>query len=82
MQQQGIPGLSIAVVNKGKAQYFNYGVANKDTQQPVTEDTLFEIGSVSKTFTATLGGYAQATGKLKLSDKASQHLPALAGSAF
>ncbi|ANF86565.1 class C beta-lactamase [Pseudomonas antarctica] len=82
MQQQGIPGLSIAVVNKGKAQYFNYGVANKDTQQPVTEDTLFEIGSVSKTFTATLGGYTQATGKLKLSDKASEHLSALAGSAF
>lgn len=82
MQQQAIPGLSVAVVNQGKVQYFNYGVAAKDTQAPVTEDTLFEIGSVSKTFTATLGGYAQATGKLKLSDMASQHLPALAGSAF
>ncbi|KPG73094.1 class C beta-lactamase [Pseudomonas libanensis] len=82
MQQQAIPGLSVAIVNQGKVQYFNYGVAAKDTQAPVTEDTLFEIGSVSKTFTATLGGYAQATGKLKLSDMASQHLPALAGSAF
>lgn len=82
MQQQAIPGLSVAVVNQGKVQYFNYGVAAKDTQAPVTEDTLFEIGSVSKTFTATLGGYAQAIGKLKLSDMASQHLPALAGSAF
>ncbi|WDU64747.1 beta-lactamase [Pseudomonas poae] len=82
IQQQHIPGLAIAVVNKGQVQYFNYGVASMETQQPVTEDTLFEIGSVSKTFTATLGGYAQATGKLKLSDKASQHLPALAGSAF
>ncbi|WP_395607159.1 class C beta-lactamase [Pseudomonas sp. B22129] len=82
MQQQGIPGLSVAVVNKGQVQYFNYGVAAKDTQQPVSEDTLFEIGSVSKTFTATLGGYALATGKLKLSDKASEHLPALAGGVF
>lgn len=82
MQQQAIPGLSVAVVNQGKVQYFNYGVAAKDTQAPVTEDTLFEIGSVSKTFTSTLGGYAQAIGKLKLSDMASQHLPALAGSAF
>lgn len=82
IQQQDIPGLAIAVVNKGKVQYFNYGVASIETQQPVTQDTLFEIGSVSKTFTATLGGYAQATGKLKLSDPASQHLPALAGSAF
>lgn len=82
MQQQGIPGLSVAVVNKGQVQYFNYGVAATNTRKPVTEDTLFEVGSVSKTFTATLGGYAQATGKLTLSDKASAHLPALAGSAF
>ncbi len=82
MQQQGIPGLSVAVVNKGKVQYFNYGVASRDTQQPVNEDTLFEVGSVSKTFTATLGGYAQAIGKIKLSDKASQHQPALAGTVF
>jgi beta-lactamase class C len=82
MQQQGIPGLSIAVVNQGKVQYFNYGVASRETQQAVNQDTLFEIGSISKTFTATLGGYAQATGKLKLSDTASQHLPALAGGVF
>lgn len=82
MQQQGIAGLSVAVVNKGKVQYFNYGVANKNNQQSVTQDTLFEIGSVSKTFTATLGGYAEASGKLKLSDMASQHLAALKGSAF
>ncbi|NCE83369.1 class C beta-lactamase [Pseudomonas sp. Q1] len=82
MQQQGIAGLSVAVVNKGQVQYFNYGMASRETQKPVTEDTLFEVGSISKTFTATLGGYAQATGKLKLSDKASEHLSALAGSAF
>ncbi len=82
MQQQAIAGLAVAVVQNGKVQYFNYGMASKQTQQPVSENTLFEVGSVSKTFTATLGGYAQATGKLKLSDTASQHLPALAGSAF
>lgn len=82
MQQQGIPGLSVAVVNQGKVQYFNYGVASRETKQAVNQDTLFEIGSISKTFTATLGGYAQATGKLQLSDTASQHLPALAGGVF
>ena len=82
MQQQGIAGLSVAVVQQGKVQYFNYGVANKDNGLPVTQDTLFEIGSLSKTFTATLGGYAQASGKLKLSDMASQHLVGLKGSAF
>ncbi|CAD0263526.1 beta-lactamase [Pseudomonas veronii] len=82
MQQQAIPGLAVAVVQNGKVQYFNYGMASKEAQQPVNQNTLFEIGSVSKTFTATLGGYAQAIGKLTLSDKASQYWPALAGSAF
>lgn len=82
MQQQDIAGLSVAIVQNGKAQYFNYGVANKESKQPVTENTLFEIGSVSKTFTATLAGYALANGKLKLSDPASQYLPALRGDTF
>jgi len=82
MQAEGIHGMAVAVTVNGQAHYFNYGVASKETGSPVTQDTLFEIGSVSKTFTATLAAYAQATGKLSLSDKASQVLPALRGSAF
>ncbi|CAI8702988.1 Beta-lactamase [Pseudomonas sp. IT-P291] len=82
MQTEGIHGMAVAVTVNGQAHYFNYGVASKETGDPVTQDTLFEIGSVSKTFTATLAAYAQATGKLSLSDKASQILPALRGSAF
>jgi beta-lactamase class C len=82
IQAEGIHGMAVAVTVNGQAHYFNYGVASKETGSPVTKDTLFEIGSVSKTFTATLAAYAQATGKLSLSDKASQILPALRGSAF
>ncbi|MHC8318651.1 class C beta-lactamase [Pseudomonas sp. LB3P31] len=82
MQQQNIAGMAVAVTYKGQAHYFNYGAASRETGKPVTENTLFEIGSVSKTFTATLAAYAQASGKLSLSDKASQILPALRGSAF
>ncbi|WP_404943121.1 class C beta-lactamase [Pseudomonas fluorescens] len=82
MQQQNIPGLAVALTINGKQHYFNYGVAAKDTGQKVSENTLFEIGSVSKTFTATLAGYAQATGKLDLSTKASKLWPELKGSAF
>lgn len=82
MHAQGISGMAVAVTINGKQQYFNYGVASKETGKPVTQDTLFEIGSVSKTYTATLIAYAQATGKLALTDKASKVLPALRGSAF
>lgn len=82
MHAQGIAGMAVAVTVNGKQQYFNYGIASKETGKPVTQDTLFEIGSVSKTYTATLIAYAQATGKLALTDKASKVLPALRGSAF
>jgi beta-lactamase class C len=82
MQAQKVAGMAVAVIVNGQPQFFNYGVASKETGSPVSQNTLFEIGSVSKTFTATLAGYAQATGKLSLNDKASQILPALRGSAF
>ncbi|WP_149086307.1 class C beta-lactamase [Pseudomonas prosekii] len=82
LQTQGVPGIAVAVTVDGKAHYFNYGVASKESGEKVTKNTLFEIGSLSKTFTATLLAYAQATGKLSLNDKASQVLPALKGSAL
>lgn len=82
MKQQDIAGMAVAITLNGQRHYFNYGVASKDTNQAVTDQTLFEIGSVSKTFTATLGAYAQAQGKLSLSDPASRFAPELRGSAF
>ncbi|WP_394558856.1 class C beta-lactamase [Aquipseudomonas alcaligenes] len=82
IEQYRIPGLAVAIVHKGERHFFNYGVASRESGQAVDEHTLFELGSVSKLFSATLGAYAQAEGKLRLSDKASQHLPALRGSAF
>ena len=48
----------------------------------MTPETLFEIGSVSKTFTATLAGYTLTQDKMRLDDRASQHWPALQGSRF
>ena len=82
MQQHHIAGLAVAVTVNGQPRYFSYGVASKESAAPVTENTLFEIGSVSKTFTATLAAYALASGKLCLADEASQVLPTLRGSAF
>ena len=82
MAEQGIPGMAVAVVVDGEPHYFNYGVASKSEDAPVDADTLFEVGSLSKTFTATLAGYAQARGALSLSEPASDHLPALHGTAF
>ncbi|MDN7674590.1 class C beta-lactamase [Burkholderia oklahomensis] len=78
----GIPGLAIAVTVDGRHYFYNYGVASKATRQPVTDRTLFEIGSLSKTFTATLAAYAQEGGELSFADSVSRYLPALQGSSF
>lgn len=82
MQTHDVPGMAVALLANGEAHEFHYGVASRDERRPVGADTLFEIGSVSKTFTATLAAYAVAQGKLSLTASASDYLPALRGSAF
>lgn len=82
MAEHRIPGMAIALSINGQQHYFNYGLANQEAGIPVTDETLFELGSVSKIFTAALAGYAQASGALSLSDPASRYLPELEGSAF
>lgn len=80
MREHRIPGMAVAAVAGGQRYFFNYGLGSLETQQRVTADTLFEIGSLSKTFTGLLGGYAQATGRLSLDDRVSRHFAELAGS--
>ena len=77
LAQYNIPGLAVAVTLNGQHYFVNYGVASKQSQQPVRNDTLFELGSVSKTFNATLAGYAQAQGKLSFSDHPAKYFPEL-----
>nr|WP_271412222.1 class C beta-lactamase [Pseudomonas sp. Q1-7] len=80
MQRNGIPGMAIAVTQGGQHYVYNAGVASRDTGQPVTRDTLFEVGSISKTFTVALASYAEARGKLVMADSPGHYLPELKGS--
>nr|WP_228535239.1 class C beta-lactamase [Noviherbaspirillum malthae] len=77
-----IPGMAVAVTFNGRRYFYNYGVASRQSGQKVSQDTLFEIGSVSKTFTATLAAYGEASGTLSLNDPAGKYWPALRGSAL
>jgi CubicO group peptidase (beta-lactamase class C family) len=78
MKRTGIPGLSVAVVRKGrvvKAQ--GYGYANVELNVKATKDTVYEIGSITKTFTATAVMMLVQEGKLRLDDKIGAYLPVL-----
>ncbi|WP_313651635.1 class C beta-lactamase [Pantoea sp.] len=79
MAQQSIPGMAVAVLYKGRAQFVNFGVADLDSRRRVTENTLFELGSVSKTFTGTLAGVQIRNGDIRLSDAVQKHWPQLTG---
>ena len=82
MLSYSIAGMAVGLTIAGRPYVFNYGVASRATRKPVTNDTLFELGSISKTFTATLAANAQASGNLCLADKTSKYLPSLEGSKF
>lgn len=82
MRQYNVPGMVIAISDHGAQRFYNFGVASKETQTPATPDTLFEIGSISKVFTATLATYAQAKGHLSLKDPVAEYVPELKGTPF
>ncbi|MBQ0823711.1 beta-lactamase [Microvirga sp. HBU67558] len=82
IERFGIPGLAVAVTVDGRRHFMDYGVASKDPRVPVTRETLFELGSISKTFTATLATLAAVEGRLSLTDPVSRHMPELKGSAL
>ncbi len=67
MKAGKIPGLSIAIAIKGKPVYVEaFGVADRETGEPVTPQHRFRIASISKTITATGIFTLLEAGKLKL----------------
>lgn len=82
MEKNGIPGLAVGISVDGENHVFTYGVMSKSTGQPVTPQTLFELGSISKTFTVTLSTYAETQGKLSLSGKVEDYFPSMKGKPF
>lgn len=80
MQQYNIPGMTIAVTDNGQRRFYDYGVSSRDNQEKVSTDTLFELGSISKLFTATLATWAQTNGQLSLTSSIDTYIPQLYGS--
>ena len=78
MQRQQIPGLSLAVVQDGRAlKLQGYGFADVELKAAVTPDTVFEIGSVTKQFVAVAIMTLVEQGKVGLNDSPAKYLPDL-----
>src|SRR3989442_3156658 len=73
MEKQHIPGLSLAVVKDGKVVLAKgYGLANVELSVPVTKDTVYELLSVCKEFTAAAVLLLVEEGKVSLDETVSK----------
>lgn len=75
MRELAIPGAAVGVIWAGKEYVQGYGVTNVDYPVPVEGDTLFRIGSTTKTFTGTALMQLVEAGKVKLDAPVRRYLP-------
>jgi len=76
MQEYDVPGVGLAVVQNGQIAYTKgYGVRDVTTGAPVTSNTQFAIGSVTKSFTALGVMLLVQQGKVKLDDPVTRYIP-------
>jgi CubicO group peptidase (beta-lactamase class C family) len=67
-------GLSVGVIKDGKTHIYHYGMADKDKKELPLDNTLYEIGSITKTFTGMLLAQALLEKKVNLDDDIRQYL--------
>jgi CubicO group peptidase (beta-lactamase class C family) len=77
MAELHVPGVAVAVLHDGIEETFAFGTTSVDNPLPVDANTLFQIGSITKTFTATLLMRLVEQGKLDLDAPVQGYLPSL-----
>jgi CubicO group peptidase (beta-lactamase class C family) len=75
MRRLPIPGLAVGVWHAGTEQATGFGITSVENALPVTPDTLFQVGSISKTFTATALMILREAGKVDLDTPIRAYLP-------
>jgi CubicO group peptidase (beta-lactamase class C family) len=79
LKETKTPGAAIAIVSRDKSEWVaGIGLADVAAHKPVTDETLFRIGSASKAFAALAALQLQEEGKLKLTDTVHQWAPDVA----
>lgn len=75
IQKANTVGLSIGILKNGVVSAYNYGETARGDHKLPNANSLYEIGSITKTFTAALLAYYVSEGKVKLTDPIIKYLP-------
>ena len=76
MQQYRVPGTALGILAGGREEHATFGVVSQSSLVPVGPDTLFQIGSLTRTFTATAIWHLIDEGVLALDAPVRTYLPA------
>ncbi len=77
MQRFSVPGVAVGVIDGDREYTAGFGVTSIDNPLPVTDETLFQIGSTTKTVTGTLAMRLVEEGKIDLDAPVRTYLPDL-----
>jgi len=75
MKTHGVPGAVVGILHQGEIKTAGLGVTHVEHPLPVTPDTLFQIGSITKTYTATAIMRLVEQGKLSLDEPVRTYVP-------
>nr|AVA17847.1 beta-lactamase CMY-10 [uncultured bacterium] len=68
LEKYNVPGMAVGIIQNNKKYETYYGLQSVQDKKAVNSNTIFELGSISKLFTATAGAYAKNTGKISFDD--------------
>jgi CubicO group peptidase (beta-lactamase class C family) len=80
--RHSVPGAAVGILREGAATTAYYGVADVSTEEPVTPETRFSVGSLTKSMVATVIARLAEAGRLSLEDPVATHVPELRGSGW
>ena len=75
MKKTDLPGIAVGIYHNGETLTAGYGVTNIEHPLPVTDETLFQIGSITKTYTGTAIMRLVEMGRLELDAKVRTYIP-------
>jgi CubicO group peptidase (beta-lactamase class C family) len=78
MRTHVVPGVAVGIVRldgEDDEAFWGFGVTNVEHPLPVDADTVFEIASITKTMTATVGAILAAEGRVELDAPVRRYLP-------
>src|SRR4051794_12630193 len=75
MKRLGVPGAAVGVIHQGHESFRGFGVTSVENPLPVTNETLFQAGSVTKLLTGTLAMILAEKKKLRLEEPVRKYIP-------